>query len=128
MVWCHGHFNPAEVFKAPQENIYYLLDFMHSKMYPEGYEFAFIIWSDWLMYADWRTNYQTWKKGIDEWLFELKPVAEKLNIKRFESLMRAVLVERCLGTILADITAVDRPKQEKNKRLALIYKFLDELL
>lgn len=128
MVWCHGHFNPAEVFKAPQENIYYLLDFMHTKMYPGGYELAFIIWSDWLMHADWKMNYSTWKKGIDEWLLEFQWVAKKLNIKKFESLMRASLVERSLGTVLADVVATDRPREEKKKRLALIYKLLDELL
>jgi hypothetical protein len=127
MVWCHGHFNPAEIFKHPKENIYYLTDFMHSKMYPEGYELSFIIWSDWIMHADCRMSYLEWKKGIDSWVLEFKPIVKKLKVKRFNSLMRASLVERSIGAILADICATDGPRQEKIKRINLIYKLLDNL-
>ncbi len=128
MIWSHGLFNPTKIFKDQAEDIYYLLDFGHNKMYPEGYELSFIIWSDWLLEADWQMNYTDWQKGVDQWLSELKPIAKKLKIKQFSSLMRAGLVERCLGTILADISATDRPRREKEKRIALIYRLLDELL
>ena len=127
MIWCHGHFNPAEIFKHPKESIYYLIDFAHAKMCPEGYEFAFIIWSDWIMNADWRMNYSEWKQGIDDWISEFKWVAKKLNVKRFQSLIRASLVERSFGAILADICASDKARQEQIKRIALIYQLLNEL-
>ena len=127
MVWCHGHFNPAEIFKNPKDNTYYLLDFAHTKMYPEGYELAFIIWSDWITNADWRKPYVEWKKGIKEWVSEIERIAGKLKIKNFQSLIRASLVERCLGTILADICATDKPEKEQRKRIGLIYGFLDEV-
>jgi hypothetical protein len=127
MVWCHGHFKPHEIFKVSERGIYYLTDFAHSKMYPEGYEFGFIIWADWIMSANWRMTYPQWKKGIDEWLAEFQWLAKKLKIKRFQSLMKASLVERSLGTILADICATDRPAEEKRKRISLLYQFLDEL-
>lgn len=65
-------------------------------MYPEDYELAFIIWADWLMSADWNLPYKKWKKGIDEWLKQLKPVAKKLKIKNFNSLMAASLTERII--------------------------------
>jgi hypothetical protein len=42
--------------------------------------------------------------------------------------MRANLVERALGTILADICATDKPREEKEKRIGLIYKLMDEIL
>lgn len=128
MGWSHGHFKPHEIFKVPGTETYYLTDFAHSKMYPEGYEFGFIIWADWIIHADWRMPYSTWRKGISQWLDELKPIAKKLRIEKFPSLMRASLAERCLGTILADVCATDRPRPEKEKRIALIYRFLDELL
>lgn len=128
MIWCHGHFNPAEVFKMPDKSIYYLTDFAHTKMYPEGYEFGFIIWSDWLMHGESRMSYSRWKKEIDNWLSEFKPIAKKLKVKRFNSLMRASLVERSLGTILADICASDGPREEKIRRINLIYRLLDDLL
>ncbi len=153
MVWCHGHFKPHEIFKVPNEDIYpapikdickassgrrgraisdrcgvyYLTDFAHTKMYSEGYEFGFIIWADWIMSSDWQMKYSSWKKGIDEWIKELRWAAKELNIKRFSSLIKASLVERILGTILADICATDRPTKEKKKRIALLYQLLDEL-
>jgi hypothetical protein len=127
MVWCHGHFNPAEIFKSPKDNTYYLLDFAHTKMYPEGYELAFIVWSDWITNADWKKPYVEWKKGIKEWVAEIGRIAGKLKIKNFQSLMRASLIERCLGTILADICATGKPEKEQRKRISLIYRFLDEV-
>lgn len=127
MIWSHGHFNPAEVFKHPNKNAYYLTDFMHTKMYPEGYELGLIIWSDWIMNA-WQISYAKWRKGIDQWLNQMGKVAEELKINEFFPLIQVSLIERCLGTILADICATDRPQQEKMKHLALVYKFLNELL
>jgi hypothetical protein len=128
MIWCHGHFNPAELFKIPNKNLYYLIDFAHAHMYPEGYEFGFIIWSDWIMHANWRMDYREWRKGISDWIEEFRRINKRLKIKRFESLIRASLVERCFGTILADICATNISDIEKRGRIKMIYKFLDELL
>ena len=79
MIWCHGHFKPHELFKVSDKNLYYLTDFAHSKMYPEGYELGFIIWADWLMSADWNLPYNKWKIGIDEWIKEFKQYCSKLD-------------------------------------------------
>lgn len=126
MIWCHGLFAPYKIMK--KDGRYYLFDFGHAKLYPEGYELAFIIWADWIMSADWQLPYKEWKKGIFEWLKEMEKISKVLKIKNFKSLMRANLVERCLGTILADICATDRPRQEKEKRIDLLYKLLEELI
>jgi hypothetical protein len=72
-------------------------------------------------------NYSEWKQGIDSWISEFRLAAKKLNIKKFQSLMKASLVERSLGAILADICASDGAREEKIKRITLIYKLLDEL-
>ena len=127
MVWCHGHFKPHEICKI-SDSKYYLIDFAHTKMYPEGYELGFIIWADWLIGADWKVDYQKWREGIIEWRNEMKVINKKLKIERFDSLIRASLIERCLGTILADVTASDRPAKEKIKRVKLLYKLMDDLI
>jgi len=127
MIWCHGHFKPNEVYQT-NDGQYYLVDFARTKKYPEGYELAFILWADYIMVADWNVDYSEWKKGIDEWLKVLKPLQDELNIKNFDDLMRASLLERTIGTILADITASDIPYEEKITRINLLYKFIDELL
>lgn len=126
MIWCHGLFAPYKIMK--KDGRYYLFDFGHAKLYPEGYELAFIVWADWIMPAGWKLPYAQWRKGIFEWLKEMEPIGKKLKIKNFKALMKANLVERCLGTILADICATDRPRDEKEKRIGLIYKLLDEFV
>ncbi|MFH1427336.1 MAG: hypothetical protein ABIG60_02300 [Patescibacteria group bacterium] len=126
MVLCHGHFKAKEIFKI-NDNKYYLSDFGHTKMYPEGYEFAFIIWADYLIPGNWRLNYQEWKKGIDNWIKDLDPIAKKLKIKKFSTLIKTSLAERALGTILADVRASDKPKIEQIERINLLYKLIDDL-
>ncbi len=125
--WCHGHFKPKEVYKVG-DNRYYLIDFAHSRMYQEGYELGFIVWSDWLMGGDWRLDYPKWKKGIDRWLADFKPVAEQFNIERPDDLLRIALLERTLGSILADVTATDRPREEAEKRNQLLIQLMQDLL
>jgi len=127
MIWCHGHFKSHEIYRR-SDSKYYLIDFTHTKMYPEGYELGFIIWADWLMGADWKWDYREWRKGIIEWIDEMKLINKELKLKRFDSLIRASLIERCLGTVLADVTASERPFKEKIERIKLLYKLMDELI
>ena len=128
MVWCHGHVKPKEIFQVPGENIMYLTDFAHAKMYPEGYELAFIIWADHIMEADWQRDYSEWRQGIFDWIEDIKPVAEELGIKDFDNFFPYCLLERVLGTILADVCASNKPRQEKEKRLDLLFQLFDELM
>ncbi|MCK4891229.1 MAG: phosphotransferase, partial [Candidatus Pacebacteria bacterium] len=127
MAWCHGHFKPHEIYKASDDE-YYIIDFAHTKMYPEGYELGFIIWADWIIGADWKLGYENCKIGIIKWINEMKAINKKLKLKKFDSLIRASLIERCLGTILADVTASDRPFTEKKTRVKLLYKLINELI
>lgn len=128
MIWCHGHFKPKEIFKVKDKKQYYLTDFAHSKMYPEGYELSFIIWADCLMGENYHKKYSEWKKGIDEWTAMFEKLNEDyLKIDNFSALMKTGLIERILGTILADITATDRPRKEKKERIELLYQLFDEL-
>jgi hypothetical protein len=131
MIWSHGHFGPDSLFKNltnPKKPVYYLIDFMHTHMYPDGYELAFIIWSDWFVETDWKMSYSDWKQGVNDWLLKMKSITRKLKVGNFRSLIRDSLIERCIGTILADICATNRSREEKEKRIILIYQLLDELL
>lgn len=126
MLWCHGLFAPYKIMKKGGQ--YYLFDFGHAKLYPEGYELVFIIWADWMMSSDWQMPYKEWKKGIFGWMKETEKIGKVLKIKNFKTLMRASLIERILGAILADICATDRPRDEKEKRLDLIFNLWKELI
>ncbi len=127
-IWCHGHFKPKELYRAP-DGMIYLTDFAHTTACPEGYEFGFMIWSDWLMDGgDWQLDYSGWKQGVDAWLNDLRPVANQLQIERPDDLLRVSLLERTMGAILADVTAADRPHEEAVKRNALLLQLIDDLL
>ena len=129
MNWCHGHFKPKEIFKAKNKKFYYLTDFAHSKMLPEGYELAFMVWADCLLGENYRKEYSEWKKGISEWLTEFKRINNDfLKIDNFSFLMKASLIETIIGTVLADIVASDRTREEKEKRINLLYQLFDELI
>jgi len=128
MVWCHGHFKPHEIYKISGKNQYYLIDFAHNAFYPEGYELAFMIWADYLVSADPNLSYHDWRQGIEAWLQDLGPVVKKLKLHSYEDLLKKSLIERLLGTILADVVAADRPRDEKLKRLHHLQNFLKELV
>ncbi len=128
MQWVHGHFKPQELYKTKNSDKYYLTDFAHSRMLPQGYEMAFIIWADHFMRADWQMSYDEWREEVFEWIEKFRPVAAELGIDDYDVLIRASIVERCLGTILADIAASDKPRVEKLARLALLYKLIDEFV
>ena len=126
MIWCHGHTKPQEFYRS--DNVTYLTDFAHTKLYPEGYELAFVIWADHLIAGDWKLDYQEWRKGVFVWVDDFEVIAEDLGIVGYQKFIKTCLIERVLGTILADVCASDRPREEKEKRLSLLNNLLDELL
>lgn len=127
MRWCHGHFTPNQVFKVANKELYYLTDFGHCKMYPEGYELAFIIWSDWIMRADFNLPYKGWREGIGDWLDAImkSDIARESNLTC--SLLNVAILERLLGTVLADIGATDQIlREEQEARLNLAYQAIKD--
>ncbi|MDA3840528.1 MAG: phosphotransferase [Patescibacteria group bacterium] len=129
MVWCHGHFKAHELFFSKDKDKYYLIDFAHTAMYPEGYELASIVWSDYLMDSEkWNTPFNKWKLGVYEWINDIEHVAKETKIKKYKILIKASLIERILGTILADITSSSRLDTEKRRGVNLMIELLKELL
>jgi hypothetical protein len=127
MIWCHGHFKHHEVYKVDEKN-YFLIDFAHSKMYPEGYELAFIIWADYLMAPDnWKWDSKKWQSGAQEWLNLAIQTAKAMGTQSPEKLLRAALLERTIGTILADVMGSDKPLEEKIGRLQHLFTLAESL-
>jgi len=128
MIWSHGHFKNHELFKVSNQK-YYLIDFAHTKMYPQGYEMAFIIWADYLMSDNWQTlASQAWLDGVIDWLKETTKIAKQLGYPKPQQLMQGALLERTWGTILADVLAAEKPLEEKKRRLHLLYQLVDYLI
>jgi hypothetical protein len=128
MIWSHGHFKNHELFKVSDQK-YYLIDFAHTKMYPQGYELAFIIWADYLMSDNWQSlASQAWLDGVIDWLKETTKIAKQLGYTKPQQLMQGALLERTWGTILADVLAAEKPLEEKKRRLHLLYQLVDYLI
>lgn len=126
MTWCHGHFKPQEVYKTKQGK-YYLLDFAHTHLFPQGYEFGFMVWADHLMTLQEKSSFKEVKNSIDQWIQDFTPIAKELRWDYFASLARVSLLERILGTIFADIGASDQPFVVKRQKIDLLWKVFDAL-
>jgi len=137
MIWSvHGLFKPEDIFEVERQGKkeYYLIDFCRAGMHPQGYELSTIVWADWIISADWRMSYLSWVKGIEDWRKKImewnfkQPSAHRKNAKNLKKLLEVCLIERILGTILADVCASDRPKEEKEARLSYLIKYLNEII
>ena len=127
MIWSHGHFKPQEIFIVDEKDLYYLTDFAHTQLLPKGHELAFIIWADWMMIqANWNAAYSEWKTGIIKWIDTMDNERKIQNIS--DELMHAALLERTIGTLLADIGASDKPKEELKKGARLHLQLARELI
>lgn len=126
MVWCHGHFKPHEVYKT-KTGKYYLLDFAHTHLFPQGYEFGFMVWADQLMTLNEKSSFKEVRKSIDQWIEDFTPIAKELRWDQFGFLAKISLLERILGTIFADIGASDQPFEVKRQKIDLLWKVFDSL-
>lgn len=127
MIWCHGHFKHREVYILDGGKRAYLIDFAHVKMYPIGYELAFMAWADWIMTDTWKLDQTAWQQGIRSWIETLVPIALRLGYERPEDLVRVSLLERVIGSVLADVTGSDRPHTEKQGYLRHLLPLMQEL-
>jgi hypothetical protein len=126
MEWCHGHFKPSELYRMPNGS-FILTDFAHCKMFPQGYELAFMVWADCFM-KNWHLPYEEWRRGIIDWRDVIHAREKSLRIWRLHELLRVSLLERCMGTLLADITASDRPREELERGRNLVQRLVNDLL
>lgn len=126
MMWCHGHFKPHEVYKTKQGK-YYLIDFAHTHLFPQGYEFGFMVWADQFMTLNEKTSFKDLTQNIDHWIEDFTPIAKELRWDHFASLARISVLERILGTIFADIGASDQPFLVKRQKIDLLWKVFDSL-
>lgn len=127
MVYCHGHLRPQEIYKYSKSRKFAIINFAHAKMYPEGYDIAFIIGEDYIFSADWKEGYEYWKKGVFSWIEEFQKAAGILKIRNYKSLIKASLTERILGIIFTEVYTISGAREEKCKRMELMKKLFYEI-
>ncbi len=126
MTWCHGHFKSHEIYKT-KEGKYYLIDFAHTHLFPQGYEFAFMVWADQFMTITEETTFEQLQAAVTSWITDCTPMAKDLGWQNFNDLARVSLLERLLGTVLADIGSSDQAWEVKRKKIDLLWKVFDQL-
>lgn len=127
MVWCHGHFKPHEIYKTTAGK-YYIIDFAHTHLFPQGYEFGFMVWADQLMTLKEETSVEELSQAIDSWTGDFVPIAKELKWQNFEQLAHVSLLERILGTVFADLGSSDQPVPSLRKKIDLLWKIFDQLI
>lgn len=126
MMWCHGHFKPHEIYKTKQGK-YYLLDFAHTHLFPQGYEFGFMVWADQLMSLTEKTGLKSLQSAIQDWIRDFTPLGKEFRWDRFSDLARVSVMERILGTVFADIGASNQTWSVKRQKIDLLWKVFDSL-
>lgn len=129
MQWSHGHFKSDTLLHVGDRPEYYMTEFTHTRMYPEGYELSFIVWAEHFMNEQmWSLGYSDWQQRLDQWVKDIVPYAIEVGISDAEELMKYSFIERALGTILADICATNLPIEVKISRIAYLSQYIKEEL
>jgi len=120
--WGHGHFKPDDVYEFAGARRWAITDFGHTKMLPEGYEPALVIWWDQLIAAP-AANYGHWRSEIDDWARRFRDAEPQLDVET----LSASLLERSLAAVLGSIAIEDDLGPDQRDRLRLHYQLIDEL-
>jgi hypothetical protein len=143
MVLCHGHFTPPHLFIYGDEfgdNVW-LTDFDHIGPRPVGYEIGLVVWSDVLMNMTSRTSLASVKVSIGAWMVDYLTLTDDVNstdpAKRFSDaglypddplILRAALVERCMGALMADVVASDMERRRQRNMVRNLTELIAILL
>jgi hypothetical protein len=132
MQWSHGHFKPDELLISKNTSEIYLFDFAHVKHYPLGYELAFIIWSDACMSMDaWLLDYDAWDEYVETWIHDVAnfSLLEGWERDDFLCLLHISMLERLVGTLMADVISTDMLQvAEKKRRIEYLLRLGNQLL
>lgn len=124
--WIHGHIKGKEIYKINDRHEYYIIDFGHTKNYPEGYDYGLLIWSDVLMEMNSDKPYEHWRGLIEEWHEALSVVADEFHVERFDDLLAASMLERIAGVLLEDLSGKELPHEEKKVQAEYLFSLYNE--
>jgi hypothetical protein len=131
-VFCHGLFIPSNLFIFGDEmgDDVWMTGFDLIGPRPIGYELGLMIWADVLMNMSATTKLNSIIKLLDGWLDEYLIDRENRHLAytgcRTDDplILRAALIERCLGALMADVVASD---MEQSRQLNMVHN-LTELI
>jgi hypothetical protein len=120
--WGHGHFKPSDVF-AYGDGRFALTDFGHTKMLPDGFEEAIVIWWDQMVVGA-PQSYDEWRSAIDDWAEQFLAAEPELDPRQ----LWAGVLDRALSNVLETIALDDEMDAEERRHLlGLHYRLIDDL-
>lgn len=111
VVWAHGHFMNSQLFRQPDGRIA-LTDFAHCRFLPEYHEVALIIWQ-FFMDNGMQLQWHEVRAHLLEWV----DAATKAGVPL--PTLRALLYDRFIGAVCADIGARNHPPEVREHLLAI---------
>jgi hypothetical protein len=131
-VFCHGLFIPSNLFVFADETHedVWMTGFDHIGPRPIGYELGLMIWADVFMTMSATTRLTSVITQLDGWLDEYLIYGENMRLRHSGCftddplILRAALVERCMGALMADVVASD---MERGRQLNMV-RNLTELI
>jgi len=131
MVFCHGHLTADDIYRTP-DNSFVVLSNLYWSYRPQWYDLAFNIWSCLLHIRDTNYTFEQFLRYVTEWCAIYRTIPVVQQDKDFDRKITALLLERTMGAILADLGANDIWSEKENKRyfqhlLGLHQRFFNHL-
>ncbi|MCL5733829.1 MAG: hypothetical protein M1334_04230 [Patescibacteria group bacterium] len=114
MVFCHGHLTANDIYCLP-DNSFVVLSNLFWSYRPQWYDLAFNIWSCLTHIQDTNYTFKQLLEYVEKWLATYRGIPVVRQDKDFERKITALLLERTIGAILADLGANDFYEREENK-------------
>lgn len=122
VIFSHGHLTAKDIHKMPNGS-YVLTSNLLWGSRPQWHDLAFNIWSCLLHIRDTEYSFEQMLKYVEQWLGYYCQIPLVQTDRTFEKKILANLLERTMGSILADLGANDVFAQKEN--LAYQYHLLE---
>ena len=126
----HGHLLPGHLYQVPSEKLVWLspFDLGHMDWKLPGWDWSMMTWASTLMNRD--NTALMMLADLDLWMTAARPYYRELGWteKNMVQVMMAALLERCLGTLIADLGATGDCSEATLKHRDRIMEVLKNLL
>lgn len=113
VIFSHGHLTANDIHKMP-DGSYVLTSNLLWGYRPQWYDLAFNVWSCLLHIRDTKYTFEKMLEYINQWLAHYRQIPLIQKDKGFEKKILANLLERVIGSILADLGANDLFAKKEN--------------
>ncbi len=116
MVFTNADLFPSHVFKL-KDGRYAMIDFMSFRYVRKWVDLTMNVWNAWMEIKDSNFTIKSLIKLVEEWKRAYKQIPTVKKDKHFDHTFYTLMLNRSIGTILADLGAAAKWGEKKNERL-----------